>query len=252
MDLLVRQRINNIATRWVHGRRLLSRLDAPMASITFDDFPKSAWILGGEILARRGVKATYYTSGGFCGARLDGLDYFDADDLKAVHAAGHEVGCHTFDHRYGSRVRFDTLAGDVQRNRTFVEGVLGDTPLTSFAYPYGDASPRTKLLFARLFPSNRGIRAGVNAGVIDLAQLRSVALESRRWSAERIEGFVEEAVKRNGWLTFYTHDVSDDPTPFGCTPAMLEHALDALHAARVPVLTMREALDRALAESVGA
>ncbi|NBB84412.1 MAG: polysaccharide deacetylase family protein, partial [Alphaproteobacteria bacterium] len=60
----------------------------PMASITFDDFPKSAWEAGGRILDRLGVKATYYTSARFCGAVTDGEVHYDGDDLRAVWADG--------------------------------------------------------------------------------------------------------------------------------------------------------------------
>ncbi len=30
----------------------------PVASVTFDDFPRNAWTLGGPVLARHGVRAT--------------------------------------------------------------------------------------------------------------------------------------------------------------------------------------------------
>jgi hypothetical protein len=87
--------------------------------------------------------------------------------------------------------------------------------------------------------------------VIDLAQLKSVGLERRRWSEARVERFVAKAKAANGWLTFYTHDVSDDPTPYGCTPAMLEHALETLQAAEIPVLTIKQALARVTDEGSG-
>jgi peptidoglycan/xylan/chitin deacetylase (PgdA/CDA1 family) len=249
MDLLLRQRTNSLTTRLVPTKWVRSRLAAPVASMTFDDFPRSAWTIGGPILARYGAKATYYTSGRFCGVTEDGLEHYTADDLRALVAAGHEVGCHTHDHLYGSRVGTAALKQDIARNREVLADVLGHSEFSSFAYPYGDASPRTKRLFAGLFPTSRGIRAGVNAGIVDLAQLKSVALERRRWSEARIEGFVTEAQARKGWLTFFTHDVSDDPTPFGCTPAMLEHALETLQAADIPVLTVKQALARVTGES---
>jgi peptidoglycan/xylan/chitin deacetylase (PgdA/CDA1 family) len=55
------------------GRTLVKRSirlagKRPVASITFDDVPKNAWTQGGPVLARRGIRATYYTTGGFCGA----------------------------------------------------------------------------------------------------------------------------------------------------------------------------------------
>ncbi len=244
MDLMLRQRANSLTTRLVPAKWVQSKLRAPIASITFDDFPRSAWTVGGPLLARYGAKATYYAAGRFCGIVEDGIAYYTREDLREVEAAGHEVGCHTFDHRYGSRVGSAALRKEADRNQATLGEVLGDTRLCSFAYPYGDASPRTKLLYARLFPTSRGIRAGVNAGTIDLAQLRSVAIEAKRWDPARIEAWIAETVERTGWLTLFTHDVGDDPTPYGCTPAMLEHALRALSDAGVEMVTVKAGLAR--------
>lgn len=244
MDLMLRQRFNNLSTRLIPAKWVKSKLRSPIASITFDDFPRSAWTVGGPLLARYEAKATYYAAGRFCGVTEDELEYYTADDLRAVEAAGHEIGCHTFDHRYGSGVGSQRLLAEAERNQSVLGDVLGDTRLCSFAYPYGDASPRTKRLYSRLFPTSRGIRAGVNAGVVDLAQLRSVAIEAKRWDPTRIEAYVAEAVERTGWLTLFTHDVSDDPTPYGCTPAMLEHALRTLSDAGVEMMTVKAGLAR--------
>ena len=34
-----------------------------------------------------------------------------------------------------------------------------------------------------------------------------------------------ENEQRQGWLIFYTHDVRSEPSPFGCTPKLLEKAV---------------------------
>jgi hypothetical protein len=47
-------------------------------------------------------------------------------------------------------------------------------------------------------------------------------------------------------LILYTHDVSDTPSPYGSTPAMLDWALGRVAAARIEVLPVREALPMAL------
>ena len=60
----------------------------PVASITFDDFPKNAWTLGGPVLARHGVRGTYYTAGGFCGRTVDGTVFYDGDDLTRAGGGG--------------------------------------------------------------------------------------------------------------------------------------------------------------------
>jgi len=233
------------ATRRVWVKPAPLRPDSPVASLTFDDFPRSAWTVGGPILARRRVRATYYVSGRFCGRSEEGLDYYDTDDLRAVHAAGHEVACHSFHHRHQTSVSNETLTTDLDDNAAFVREVLGDVRLSSFAYPYGEASPRTKALAARAFPTARGIYPGINVGWSDLAQLRAAPLERRSWSAEEVERLVAEAKARSGWLIFFSHDVSDDPSPYGCTPAMLEHLLETLEKAGIEALPVKSALARA-------
>jgi hypothetical protein len=46
----------------------------------------------------------------------------------------------------------------------------------------------------------------------------------------------------NGWLIFYGHDVTERPSPYGCSPALLAHALEAASRRNFPVLTMAEAM----------
>ena len=240
MNLLLKA--SNVITRKIPVKCIRSKLDAPVASFTFDDFPRSAWTVGGPILARYGARATYYPAGVFCGAVEDGLDYFDRDDLIACAAAGHEIGCHTFSHIHGAATASKAIAADVARNADFLHDVLGDMPPSTFAYPYGEVTPRTKLLMSGMFPVSRGIRPGVNAGVIDLAQLKAYPLEHRSWKAAEVERLVAQAVETNGWLVFFSHDVSDDPSPYGATPEMLEHALAAVKAAGVEAIPVKHAL----------
>ena len=236
--------LNRRITQRLPLKPVMSKLTAPVASITFDDFPKSAWTRGGDILARHDVRATYYAAGGFEGQTEDGLEYFGAADLKAVAAAGHEVGCHTFSHERSWSLDTPSLMDDVDRNAVYVQDVLGDYVLSSFAYPYGEASPRTKRKLGARFPTSRGIAKGVNTGLVDLSQLKAVGVEHWWWTPSYIESMVEKARRQNGWLIFFTHDVSDAPSRFGATPQMLEHAVCALKAAGIEILPVKHALAR--------
>ena len=92
----------------------------PVASITFDDFPKNAWTEGGPVLARHGVRGTYYTAGGFCGRTVDGTVFYDEGDLTALAAAGHEIGCHGFGHQPTPTLTAEELTADAERNREFL------------------------------------------------------------------------------------------------------------------------------------
>jgi peptidoglycan/xylan/chitin deacetylase (PgdA/CDA1 family) len=238
-------RVTNVVTRRIPVKCVRERLDGPVASFSFDDFPRSAWTVGGPILERYGAKATYYPAGVFCGAHEDGMDYFTAEDLVACARAGHEIGCHTFGHRHGSKVSSADLVAEIEQNAAFLARHLGDMPPSSFAYPYGEVTPRTKRLLARLFPVSRGIYPGVNAGTVDLAQLKAIPLEQRSWRAADVERYVAEAVEQTGWIVFFSHDVAAQPSPYGATPEMLEHALDTATRAGLDILPVKHALARA-------
>lgn len=235
---------NDVLTARTRFRTVPARLARPAASFTFDDFPKSAWTVGGPLLEARGGRGTYFTSGRYCGVREDGIDYYDAEDLRALKAAGHEIGCHTFAHRRSSQVASAELQADWDRNADFLQEAAEGAELSSFAFPYGDASPRTKALASRRFPVSRGIWKGVNRGSVDAAQLRVQPLEARSWTARAVERRVKRAVETQGWLVFFSHDVSETPSPYGATPDMLKHAIDAAGAAGLDILPVRDAYRR--------
>ena len=241
-------RLNAFAARRVTVKPASLRLEQPVVSFSFDDFPLSAWETGGPILERFGAHATYYVAGGFCGRRVDGLDYYDEETLREVHAAGHELGCHSFSHEPSPLIKSELLVDDLDRNEIFLHETLGEDlgPL-SFAYPYGQLDMRTKRLLAERYPSCRGIHPGINGATTDLAQLKAIPLERRSWRPNRVERWIADAKAQAGWLVFFSHDVSDDPSPYGCTPAMLEHALATVQKEGLSVAPVKQVLAAARA-----
>jgi peptidoglycan/xylan/chitin deacetylase (PgdA/CDA1 family) len=238
-------RAGAFVTRHTPVKLARSRLTRPVASLTFDDFPRSAWTAGGPLLARYGARATYYAAGRFLGAREEGLDYYDASDLRALQDAGHEVGAHSCAHEPATGRAARSLRADADANDAALGPYL-DGRMSSYAYPFGAVSPFAKAVVGARYASARGITPGVNADAIDLAQLRANPLELRSWAAAAVERVVDEAVARRGWVVFFTHDISETPSPYGCTPAMLEHALARLASAGVDMLPVRQAMARAV------
>lgn len=219
-----------------------TRLTEPVVSFTFDDFPRSALSEGGRRLAERGWAGTYFTAGGFCGRRVDGLDYFDRDDLVEAAETGHEIGCHTFGHLRLPDTAPVEIEADLQRNAEFVGEVLPGHRLSSFAYPYGDLDLGKKALIARRFPVCRGIWPGINAGRMDFAQLKAVPLERRSLDGLDVESWLDQAQAARGWLIFFTHDVSDDPSPYGCTRKAFDAVADAVARRGMRVLPVKNAV----------
>ena len=210
-------------------------------SLSFDDFPASAWTEAGPVMAAHGVKATYYVCGGLAdGVNMD-RDQFQVRHLQALYTAGHEVGCHTFGHTSVLRMDAEALRLSLDANAAWVAERLDGHRMTAFAWPFGDATVSAKRVVRQRFEMARGVRNGVNAGREDRSLIRSIGLESRRLPGYDFEGLMAEAADRRGLLTAYGHDVSDRPTDYGCTPDDLDRVLRLAKAAGLAIMPVGEA-----------
>lgn len=243
------RRISRMLARRLPVKTARARAGRAVASVTFDDFPKSAWAVGGPLMARYGARGTYYTAGTFAGRTVDGIVYYDGDDLTALRAAGHEIGCHGFGHQPVPSLSTAALREDMARNTQFLRAFNGGEAPVSYAFPFGDTTMRTKLFYSRRFATARGVHPAINGGTLDLAQLSTIGIETYTWNKERMTRAIADAKAAKAWIVFHTHDVSENPTPYGCTPDMLESVLKALTGAGIEVLPMREAVRVATGES---
>ncbi len=209
-----------------------------VVSFTFDDFPKSALAAGGAILERHGARGTYYVSFGLAGSENHLGRLCDGEDVAAAHRAGHEIACHTFRHLDCSRVAADRLLADIARNAVAL-GALTGVEAENFAYPYGGLSLSAKRVLSRRFLSCRGIAAGINAGTADFADLKANRIRAAAGPEGGFRRLIDAARAAAGWLIFYTHDVAERPSDFGCTPAQLD-AVVAYAAATGAVLPVRD------------
>jgi peptidoglycan/xylan/chitin deacetylase (PgdA/CDA1 family) len=211
-----------------------------VVSFTFDDFPRSAWVNGGAILEEYDRRGTYYAAMGLAGTASDLGPMFEIDDLREAHARGHEIACHTYGHRDCARLPAAAIAAEIDQNEAALAQILG-APSANFAYPFGGVSLAAKSALARRFVSCRGTGRGLNRGVADLADLFATNLYSRDFDRGRLCQLIEDAQAENAWLIFYTHDVADAPSPFGCTPAQFR-SIVAYAAENVPVLPVHDVL----------
>jgi peptidoglycan/xylan/chitin deacetylase (PgdA/CDA1 family) len=214
----------------------------PLVSFTFDDAAASACTTGAMLLEQHQVRGTFYISGGKCGMASPTGRLATADQVQTLHAKGHEIGCHTFSHLRVVDVDHDVLDSDLDRNRTFLQGILGNIPIGNFAYPYGYISFKAKRHLAKRYDSCRALTPGVNAGTTDLGVLKCHPLEQVAIDRAVITRVIAEAARRNGWLLFASHDVTDTPSRYGVRPDLLAFALRSALAAGCEVVTVSQAL----------
>jgi peptidoglycan/xylan/chitin deacetylase (PgdA/CDA1 family) len=239
------------------GRELLRRLVARIAaktatmtnqraiiSFTFDDFPRSAVSNGARILESYGARGTFYATGSHCGKIIDDIVQYSKEDLFRLVRDGHEIGCHTFHHRRVSTLTARELKTEVDLNTKFFASCLPPINARTFAYPYGDRTLRATLKLQRMFDSCRSTETGLNVDKVDLGRLRAIRLYNGRIDVDGVQAVIREAVARKAWLIFYTHDVDQAPSEFGCTPELLEEAVKVASSADADVLPVTQALGR--------
>lgn len=237
--------LDRIATRWIRefpGPLLPIAGRRPILSVTFDDVPVSALSNGARILEEYDARGTFYAAGGLSGRREEERTLLSAEGYAALAARGHEIGCHTFSHASVRRLSAQRLADDLDRNADYFGDISGGLVARNFAFPYTVAAPQARRILARRFRSCRGGHPGINRGALDRGYLKAVEIR-RQTTLDALTAWIDDLIGEPGWLIFFTHDVSSDPTMFGCTPETLERVIARAQAGGCAVLTVDAALD---------
>jgi peptidoglycan/xylan/chitin deacetylase (PgdA/CDA1 family) len=226
-------------------RRLRSiELRPPVISFCFDDFPHTAYSAGGAILKSLGVRGTYYTSFGLVNTTNELGPQFTGDDLESLLSDGHDLGSHTFSHWSARRVSVEDFERNVLQGRDAARRMTGSDELDNFAYPYGHVTLASKKRLTSELSSCRGIYPGINGPKVDLNLLRANSLYGDIDQLARAESLLSENARRSGWLIFYTHDVQRTPSPFGCTPSLLDNVVALSLEKGFQILTVGEVVRR--------
>ncbi|HTV14878.1 MAG TPA: polysaccharide deacetylase family protein [Acidobacteriaceae bacterium] len=213
-----------------------------VVTFTFDDFPRTALTAGGDILRAAGVHGTYYAAMGMMNSTNHLGEQFRRDDLDSLLRDGHELANHTFDHTSCQKSSVKQFTEDVRKGELAIREVTGDAECGNFAYPYGRVTIRVKGEVGPRVRSSRGIWEGINGPTVDLNLMRANSLYAGIEQSQRVRNLILENERRQGWLIFYTHDVQKSPSPYGCTPEMLQFAVSAAARSGARILTVAEVM----------
>lgn len=235
-------RIARRLTRYSARRPISILTDRPIISFSFDDCPQSVVLNALPAMERRGWRGTIYAAMGLCETTNHlGLHVTEAE-LKAAYQSGHEIGNHTYSHLDANMVSTEDFLQDIADTRDkFV--ALNIPKAKTFAYPYGEVTTPIKKALSGQYELLRGIDDIGKSTQIDLNQAASQRLYSGG-SFKKCLDLISGLEHRPRWVTFFTHDVRDNPSAFGCTPAEFEQILDAAQAVNAQVLPIADALSR--------
>jgi peptidoglycan/xylan/chitin deacetylase (PgdA/CDA1 family) len=215
----------------------------PAVTFTFDDFPRTAYTVGGAILKNFGAHASFYTAYGLMNTTsCYSGDQFRLDDLYGLIADGHELASHTFHHVSSRGTSARAFVQEVLQGRAALRSLSGLTVSDNFAYPFGAVTAATKRAVGKKMLSCRGIYRGVNGPIVDLNLLRANPLYGGTEQLDFVRRLLVNNAERSGWLIFYTHDVQNTHSPYGCTPALLESAVKLALDSSMKILTVNDVL----------
>ncbi|HET9839860.1 MAG TPA: polysaccharide deacetylase family protein [Candidatus Angelobacter sp.] len=117
----------------LYGRTLTHGSDPQQLALTYDDGPNDPHTLRLlEVLARHNAKATFFLIGKYVRRR--------PEIARAVQAAGHEIGNHTYSHPNLIFVSARRLRQELEDCNKAIEDALGLTPAL-FRPPFGGRRP---------------------------------------------------------------------------------------------------------------
>lgn len=216
----------------------------PLISFTFDDFPLSGYSEGGRILEQYGARGTYFVSCSLLGADSISGPIATARDLAPLLQAGHELGCHTFEHLDGTKAPAGAFRQSIAANKAALTAIVPGAELPVFAYPLDGPDLGVKREVGRHFRACRGGGQTFNAGQADLNLLKAFFLDWKsRDDVAAIKRVIDGNTKATGWLIFATHDVVEAPSAYGCSPALFEEVVRLSCQSGARVLPVKRVCD---------
>ncbi len=237
-------RVERKLVRGFRRKSVALRNEHGVVSFTFDDVPQSACREGRRILEDHDALGTFYVAGGLEGQVLLSGPIHTRVDLEALVEAGHEIGSHGYSHANYQDLSAEGIEKDIEDNNLYFTKLGFDVPPVNFAYPFGNVGFVAKSICSRHFTTARGVWTGVNIGVADLLQLKSMPLYNSAMVETDIDKLFEIAAQRKAWLIFVSHGVVDDPDPYSCSKRLLIYALDRALNVGLEILTVRNAIGR--------
>lgn len=254
MNALMRSLLNRIVWKYRHNvsslfsRRIITiKPTTPFISFSFDDAPRTAFSNGGDILNAHGARGTYFVSLGMLESDSPSGTIASQDDLRLAVKEGHELGCHTFDHRDPWKTKMNVFEQSVLKNRQALARILQNTFFSTFAYPLCGPNPANKRLTGKLFSCCRGGGQTFNIGKTDFNLLKAFFLDMRKGlTIDTVKRLIDRNSVSRGWLIFATHDVADTPSPYGCQKEFFEKVVEYAVLSGASLLPVGKACEKIL------
>jgi len=182
----------------------LSGFNSPAITLTFDDGWEDNVSTVLPVLQNYGFKANFYFATQF----LKDNALAGTAAVKAVAAAGHEIGSHSVTHPFLTTATASVLAYELVYSKQYLENIVGIGKVKSFASPYGAYNQAVINAIKANYQSHRTVDSGYNIpDGFDPYRLKVQNMLVQTTLAE-YQGWVNEAKAKNLWLVIVYHRVA--------------------------------------------
>jgi peptidoglycan/xylan/chitin deacetylase (PgdA/CDA1 family) len=165
--------------------------------------------------------------------------------VQGLQTAGEEVGSHTVDHPDLTTITTPQVDSELSTSQTALEAMLGGTPVTDFAAPYGDVNLSVLTEINKYYASQRGVEAGYNS--VDNYNQQDLLVQDvdSDTTVAQVESYIAYAKATNTWLILVYHDIDNDATldpGYNTTISQFTTEMKYLKNSGVNVDTMNQAI----------
>jgi len=230
--------IHEILARYFYRKIVKISPNEKYVSFTFDDVPSSGFKNGIDVLNNVNLKGTFYVSLGL----LDTV--YTKSELDYCFESGHELGCHTFEHKNLETLSKVEIEYQLTQNQKSIKEIGINHFFKNFSFPFGGKSLKSKKIAASRFKTCRGIQQGINIGKVDFNNLQTIRLYEKSNSIERLEEILDEFNSKGGWLIFYTHDIQENFSKYGCSKEYFTSVVHRCLQKNYKIHTIKEMVDK--------
>jgi peptidoglycan/xylan/chitin deacetylase (PgdA/CDA1 family) len=210
-----------------------------MVSLSFDDGYLSQYDVARPILNAAGIKGTFFIVSSY----LDGSDpfYMTQAQMLQMNQDGHEIGAHTKTHPFLSQLTPAQMQDEIAGSKADLLA-MGATPVSTFAYPYGDYNATVVQTVQNAgFIGARSVNAGYNDKLADKYLLMDQHVENTVTPAQ-IQSYIDQAVANKTWLILELHQQDYSGDQYSNTPETLQAIVDYIKQKNVKTVTVSEGM----------
>lgn len=178
------------------------RWKQPMVSITFDDGWQSVYDRAVPLLNKHGFRSTQYVNA----SSIETPNFMTAAEVQQLHAAGHEIAAHSYEHVDLTSIGTDRLDDQVRKS----EEALAAAGLATddLAPPYGRSDPQVDWYASKYFDIVRGTDDGINTRQnLEPLDLK-VFYVTDQTTPDTLAEALAETSRVNGWLILVYHQIA--------------------------------------------